>query len=266
MSVTSQILQRLKEIRINAGVSEEQLEEQLILGRGWVARFESGETVPNLDLLLAMLHLLGSSATELFDRLEFATSPAEIERHIYAQTDGSDLLIHFQYSNHNAVYRLQNATEIQFELVIKELRNRLQRLADADTPNSESIKKDAVARTFLLAVQTFPHTNPSDLWTFLVYRAYCDPFNHPAKFARLDFSQSWRRTGGWALEEILVRHYAGFLQSQGINIFIATGERKATLMAQLITRVGHRLEADKVDIFLSSIQGRDLFWGCSCKS
>jgi len=56
-------------------------------------------------------------------------------------------------------------------------------------------------------MELWPHANPSDIWWFVVSRAYHDPFNHPAHYARLDLGQSWKRTGGWALEEVLVRHY-----------------------------------------------------------
>lgn len=100
------------------------------------------------------------------------------------------------------------------------------RLAVAETGVSEALKTDSVASTFLKAVEVWPDANPSDLWWFVIYRAYCDPYNHPAQFARLDFTQSWKRTGGWALEEVLVRHYGPFLRARGVNLFIADGSTK----------------------------------------
>lgn len=54
---------------------------------------------------------------------------------------------------------------------------------------AKSIKTDAVASAYLKAVERFPTANPSDLWYFLIYRAYLDPYNHPAKFA-------WRKSPG----------------------------------------------------------------------
>ena len=48
----------------------------------------------------------------------------------------------------------------------------------------------------------------------IVSPASCDPFNHPAKFSRLDLGQSWKRTGGWPLEEILVLHH-GEIRERG---------------------------------------------------
>src|SRR5690606_14110011 len=98
-----------------------------------------------------------------------------------------------------------------------------------------------------------PDANPSDLWWFLIYRSYCDQYNHPAEHSRLDFTQSWKRTGGWALERILERHYGPALAKHGINLIIADGERKVRLLESL--NVGHRLEADKMDVLLTVGKG-----------
>lgn len=101
--------------------------------------------------------------------------------------------------------------------------------------------------------------NPSDLWWFVIYRAYCDPYNHPARYARLDFTQSWKRTGGWALEEVLVRHYGPFLKTHGVNLFIADGTEKRRLVDAL--HLEDRVEADKIDVVLTSDtpQGQKFF-------
>ena len=87
---------------------------------------------------------------------------------------------------------LPNATEDQFEDVLMVLRNGLARLVQTggDDDAATAIKADSVAQTFLRAVELWPHANPSDLWWFLVSRAYYDGFNHPAEFARLDLGQS----------------------------------------------------------------------------
>lgn len=114
---------------------------------------------------------------------------------------------------------------------------------------SESIKTEAVARCFLEAARLWPHASPSDLWWFVVYRAYCDPYNHPAQFARMDFTQSWKRTGGWALEEILCRHYGPFLKRNGINLFIADGATKQRIVKSMA--LSDRVEADKIDVVLT---------------
>jgi transcriptional regulator with XRE-family HTH domain len=244
-----QVLANLKVLREQAGMTEATIEEQLILGPGWVRRFEQGETVPSIDMLLAVLHQTGATLEMLLKGLPGHPDAAEIERVIFAEQEGADIVIHFRYADFDAEYLLRTATIEQFEVVVKILRDGLARLTSTDEANSKAIKTEAVASCFLKAVETWPHANPSDLWWFVVSRAYCDPYNHPAHYARLDFTQSWKRTGGWALEEILVRHYAPFLKTHDINLFIATGAAKRSIIKGL--KVGDRLEADKIDVVLT---------------
>ncbi|WP_182141959.1 helix-turn-helix domain-containing protein [Schaalia sp. JY-X169] len=248
------LLLRLRDAREAAGLSTDELDRELILGPGWVSSFESGETLPDLDTLFVLIERLGVDPVAAFSNLEDddeEVRPAEMARQIRAEQVNGDLVIHFQYAKYDAQYTLENATLEQFEEVLKALRDGLALLVaarDEDEEELKQIKTSAVAAAFLKAVEIWPEANASDLWWFIIYRAYCDPYNHPAEYARLDFVQSWKRTGGWALEEIMVRHYRGALAERGISIEIANGSRKADLMDQF--DVPSRLESDKVDVFL----------------
>jgi transcriptional regulator with XRE-family HTH domain len=255
------LLKKIGTLRQKAGLTQAQLEERLILGPGWISRFESGETVPSIDMVLAILHETNATLSDLLQGLP-EPEVAAVERCIFAEQTGNDITVHFRYTSFDARYTLPNSTLEDFEKVIKTLRDGLARLAassDEEGEQGEAIKTDAVARAFMTAAQLWPHANPSDLWWFIIYRAYCDPYNHPAKFARLDFTQSWKRTGGWALEEILVRHYGPFLKQNGVNLFIADGATKHRLMQTLT--LTDRVEADKVDVVLTgdTPQGQRLF-------
>lgn len=222
----------------------------MILGPGWVARFETGAAVPKLDMLLALIHELSGRPDEFFVGLVADESPGEVERFIYAVPSGNDLIVHFKYAAYDAEYRLPDARIEQFETVIKALRDGLAR----------DNKTKAVVSSFLTAVKLWPNVNPSDLWWFVIHRAYCDPFNHPAANVGGDLAQSWKRTGGWALEEILVQFYAPHLEQHGIRVFIATGPQKDVLLGQL--QVQERLESDKVDILLTaSVRGKEQCFG-----
>ncbi len=242
------LLANLKPLRERAGISESTLEERLILGPGWIRRFENGETVPSVDMLLAVLHAINAGPAELLSGLP-EPEPATVDRYISAVAYGTSLQINFRYAKFDAQYVLQNATLEQYERVITTLRNGLARVAVSLPGQREAIKSDSVARCFLSAVSLWPQANPSDLWWFVVSRAYYDPYNHPAQFARLDLSQSWKRTGGWALEEILVRHYGPFLKQNGINLFIADAQRKQEIVQALA--LPDRAEADKIDVVLT---------------
>lgn len=243
------LLSKLQKLREEAGITQSQLENKLNLGPGWITRFESGETIPDFGMFLTLLSEIGSSLEDLLSDLSPQEKLMKIERSIYAEQRGKDLLIHFHYANYDAVYNLSNATIQEFDEVIKTLRDGLARLISVDESQTEAIKTDSVAKTFLTAVKKWPHANPSDLWWFVIYRAYADPFNHPAQYARLDFTQSWKRTGGWALEEVLVRHYGPHLKKHGINIFIAPTELKERIFRDV--KIGDRIEVDKVDVILT---------------
>jgi transcriptional regulator with XRE-family HTH domain len=242
------LLANLRGLREKAGLTESGLEELLILGPGWIGRFESGESVPSIDMVLSILSATKSSLAELLRGLP-KLEAAAVERVIFAEKVGNDICIHFDYAKHDAQYTLRNSTLEEFGTVIKKLRDGLARLANTTEVNSGAIKSDAVASAFLKSVRLWPHANPSDLWGFLVSRAYCDPYNHPALFARLNLDQSWKRTSGWALEVVLVRHYGPFLKSYGVNIYIAASSAKQEIVDSLT--LADRVEADKIDVVLS---------------
>lgn len=251
--VVAVLLSRLRELREKTGISPEELDARLILGPGWVRRFESGQTIPTLDVLVVLLSALGYELSDLIADLalpaEEETTTAAVERFLSAEeTDSEVLIVHFRYADYDASYRLAGATMEEFEDVMRVLRDGLASMASGGAVDESAIKTSAVARTFLRAVELWPHANPSDIWWFVVSRAYHDPFNHPAHFARLDLGQSWKRTGGWALEEILVRHYRPTLAKEGVRIVIANTAERRHYISQLA--VADRLEADKMDVLL----------------
>ncbi len=243
------LLQRLSSFRLACNLSPAQVEERLILGPGWVSAVEAGHIHPSLDVIASMLSIYGKTLTDLAEGME--GSVPHIHRSIAAKTVGNALDIQFTYAKYDATYQLANATLEQFTNVLLTLRNGLAQLSSQNvgTEQEKSIKTESVAGTFLKAVQLWPAASPSDLWWFLTYRAYCDPYNHPSEHSRLDFAQSWKRTGGWALERILDRHYGSALAAHGINLVIADNERKVRLLANI--EIGQRLEADKMDVLLT---------------
>lgn len=234
------ILSRLKEARIRAGKSTHDIEEALILGDGWIERFESGVSVPQVDLLIAIATEVGTDLAELVKGVKIEKA-ATVRRLVYAEANGDKgITIHFPYGKHEAAYDLDGATLDEFEQVLGVLRDSL----------AANRKTEAVTDAFLKAVELWPHANPSDLWWFVVPRAYSDIFNHPATSALLNVEQSWKRTAGWALERVLVRHYENALARCGVRIWIPKKAEKKALLPEGIN-------GDKVDVVLSGKMASD---------
>jgi transcriptional regulator with XRE-family HTH domain len=279
---TDILIQRLKAFREAVGMSVNEAERTLLLGPGWISRIERGESIPSIDLMLAILKLYRKGPVDAFSGILEEHLPSNAKRSIAAESDGNDLLIRFAYSHHDAVHKLPSASIEQFHDVVQTLRDGLagespienstislqgtntpleiQETADASPAKNgadRAVKTEAVASAFLKAVSLWPHINPSDIWWFLISRLYCDPLNHPASAARLDFGQSWKRTGGWALERIIQRHYGPFLQSHGVRMLIPQKEEKQELAAQF-TASGVELIPDKIDVFLAGDRGDKL--------
>jgi transcriptional regulator with XRE-family HTH domain len=228
------ILTRLREAREQSGKTADEVEEALILGKGWVDRFEAGTSVPTIDMLIALSTEVGTDLASLVGGVRIEEA-ATVHRVVFAEgkEDGS-IRIHFPYGEYDAVYDLADATLDQFEEVLGVLRDSL----------VAGKKTEAVTDAFLKAVELWPHANPSDLWWFVVSRAYGDLFNHPATSALLNVEQSWKRTGAWALERVLVRHYGPALKKCGVRIWIPNKEQLANLLPK-------GLNPQKIDVVLT---------------
>lgn len=246
---------KLKALRETSGLSATDLNYNLKLGTGWIELFESGNFIPRVDEFLSILsHLSLEEATILIDHSIVKSIP--FPRYLSATQVNKDIELEFPYGKYEAKYILENANLYDFLDLQATFQNDLAKGISINTSydknEDKAVLRNAVKNAFLKAVELFPNANPSDIWYFIISKLYIDPYNHPASNAKLDFSQSWKRTGGWALEEIVVSFYKDFLSELGINIFIESNkERKKELIKQF--NVSERLEADKVDIFLTGI-------------
>ncbi|WP_370030034.1 hypothetical protein [Qipengyuania mesophila] len=239
--------QSLREARQLANISVSDLEIEFDLAPGWVNEFEVGHAIPK-ELLLPMLNYLNVNFDSFFSNIDGAFDKS-ISRIFYAEENGADLILRFPYGSHDATYRLPNASMDEFNELMGLFRAQL-----------ILAKREAVVQTFLKAVNLWPHANPSDVWWFLVSRAYLDILNHPAGNARLNLEQSWKRTGGWALEEIVVRFYSGFLAQHDVKIQISDDSERRKIVEQI--NITDRLEADKIDVTLHGRHGDEwIFFG-----
>lgn len=229
-------VRRLRQAR---GFSQEHLAEMAELDRSYVGGIERGERNPALKTIVRLAAALDISPDQFFRKLDTTPLP---ENHLAARQIRRGIQLTFKYDQYDATYDLDKATISEFEAVIEKLRSGLQ----------TSPRSDTVASTFLFAMELWPHANPSDIWTFLINRAYCDRNNHPQKNARLNLEQSWKRTSGWALEAILARHYGPFLESNGITLIEKDTQHKRRLLDPLNDP---RLIAEKADFVVTLQSG-----------
>lgn len=233
----------VRRFREALGMTQEDVSEASGLDRSYIGGVERGERNPALTAILKLASALRVSPERLFEGF---TSHGETHEHtdrMTAQPVRNGLAVRFRYDQHDAEYLLSGATIIEFNQVLSVLRDGLA---------SGITKTDVVADTFRRAMNLWPNANPSDVWTFIVNRAYCDRSNHPEANARLNLEQSWERTSGWALERILVSHYQDFLLQNGLTAKVAQKSEKIALLGSLNDP---RVVPDKADILITFNSG-----------
>ena len=107
----------------------------------------------------------------------------------------------------------------------------------------------AIVGPFLRLAYEYPRTNPSNLWRYIIYRAFLDPLNHPSAHQGKDFGASWKRTSGWALEQVLDLHYGKLLASHDLRITSYRSNADRAPLLELMGLTG-KVNPDKVDQFL----------------
>ena len=232
---------KVRRFRETLGLTQESLAATAGLDRSYIGGIERGERNPSLTVILQLASALDIQPAQLFTEVEEDSIVAsqQTASGLTTTETSEGLAIGFKYDKYDAKYTLPDATQSQFDDVIDVLRDGL--AADAG-------RADTVSRAFLSAVRTWPDANPSDLWTFVLNRAYCDRSNHPSVNSRLNLEQSWKRTSGWALERVLVEHYGKFIMSQGLNVKLSSKAEKAELLGDI---EDPRIVPDKADVLMT---------------
>ncbi|PQV51900.1 DNA-binding XRE family transcriptional regulator [Paraburkholderia sp. BL21I4N1] len=78
--ITAAVGRRLKEVRRNAGKSQEDLAHEASVGRAAISSIESGVTNPTVLTLAALCAALGLSLSDLFAPLTMTLESAETRR------------------------------------------------------------------------------------------------------------------------------------------------------------------------------------------
>ena len=220
----------VRRFREGLAMTQEVLAEVSDLDRSYIGGIERGQRNPTLAAILQIASALRVAPASLFDGIGNSVNADPPRDGLTAVAAEDGLIIRFKYDQHDAEYHLLGAAQSQLNDALNVLRNGLaSRRGPANT----------IAEAFLRAVQIWPVANPSDLWTFLINRAYCDRANHPDANARLNLEQSWKRASGWALERVLIAHYGPFLARNGVTIKISNKAEKKTISGRH-SRFKHR--------------------------
>ena len=229
----------VRRLREALGMTQESVAEASGLDRSYVGGVERGERNPTLSAILRLATALRVTPARLFEGIGEDIQVTDRPGRLTAVEAADRLLVRFRYDQYDAEYHLLDATRQEFDEVIGVLGNGLATYVQ---------RTDAVSGAFLRAVSIWPDANPSDIWTFLINRAYCDRSNHPEANARLNLEQSWKRTSGWALERILVSHYGAFLGQNQVSIKVGNKSEKMALLGHIDDP---RIVPDKADVLLS---------------
>ena len=229
----------VRRLREAQGFTQEELADKAGLDRSYVGGIERGERNPSLSVILSLASALKTPPGNLFAEIGEARQESSTSGRMSVTNTGTGLTVKFRYDQYDAEYTLPGATSEEFNDLLDDLRVGL---APAHG------RSNTVSKVFLQATCRWPEANPSDLWTFVINRAYCDHTNHPETSSRLNLEQSWKRTSGWALERVLVAHYAPLLKDNGVSISIGTRALKSSLLGPI---GDPRIVPDKADIVVT---------------
>ena len=235
----------LRASREGRALTQEALAALAGLDRSYVGGVERGERNPTLTAITRLARALKTPPSSLFAGLdENLQVKLPTQGGVEAVENAGRLTVTFRYDQHDAEYALDGARRAEYDDVLDTLRRGLA---------SPASSTDVVADTFIRATTAWPNANPSDLWTFLINRIYCDCSNHPAANAKLNLEQSWKRTSGWALERVVVRHYSQFLERHGIVLKISGRKEKELLLG---TVDDPEIVPDKANIIITHNDGK----------
>ena len=245
-SVRAQFGSNLRTLREAQALTQEALAALAGLDRSYVGGVERGERNPTLTAIARLARALQVPPSSLFtgmgDDLQVRPPAGNL---VEAVEQADRLVLKFRYDQHDAEYALYGAKRTEYDEVLNTLRRGLA---------SNASNADAVADAFIQATTVWPDANPSNLWTFIVNRIYCDHSNHPVANSRLNLEQSWKRTSGWALERVVVRHYSQALGHRGVALKIGAKAEKEALLGAIDDP---RVVPDKADILVTHGTGPD---------
>ena len=192
--------------RKETGKSISIIESEMRIANGWINQIESGESCP-LELVFEYARTIGLDM-DLFGS-KFAKSVTFDPGWQIKTVNSSSCEFIFDYAGHLA--------SIEIPISSAELRGAINNFIS--TLNSHK-KAKAIALGFNGLLVDLPKVNPAVVWGLITQRLYTNKYSwNPGNLSQGgDLAQSWKRSAGWALEEVVVTRYKQDLHSHGIII------------------------------------------------
>ncbi len=217
-----------------------QIAEKLGISENWIKTFREYPEQLSLNEFLALIKASGKQIT-----LDPASMKVEVEKPYRLEESHGGILLSFQYGTYKAKTIIPGGTQ--------EVIKRIERVFVNDINNKQINKKEAVANSFFEAVKLLPEANPSDIWFFLLPKLFQCKYHYQDYTPGRNFEQSWKRTSGWALEEIVIRNYYSKLLKHNIEIKPGSNKKEIQLWLDSLSDDNERQESDKVDLLLVHI-------------
>ncbi len=273
MSLQALIGERIRELRETKSLTQEQLAAMARSDAATLSRIETGKQNLTAETLSLYLIALNVNPKEFFANKAFGSSlttnsndPDSINSEQFSLEEVSGgVRIHFPCGKHQASVDFPDLSRKKVTEAVLILRSGLRQAAVAprvgqavkdrspDTSATTTLMSAAFAESFLSLVRGIATVNPSDVWRYIVYPAFCDPQNHPASSYGKNLRESFKRTGGWAFERVIVAHYSDFLAQRGVELTKTNGKHWLEVMG-----LEGQVPLDKIDLFILAHQDDSL--------
>ncbi len=271
MALQALIGERIRSLREAKGLTQEELAAMARSDAATLSRIETGKQNLTAETLALFLMALNTTPKEFFGSKAFGKpltanpdDPDAINSEFFSLEEvGGGSRVHFRSGKHRASFDFPGLDPKKVAEAILTLRRGLRQAevtpkigespeigSAEEMPTMKALMSAAIAESFLSLVRGNVAVNPSDVWRYIVSPAFCDPQNHPSSSYGKDLAQSFKRTGGWALERVLVAHYSDFLGRHGIELTKMNAKQALADMG-----LEGRIPLDKIDLFILARQG-----------
>jgi hypothetical protein len=137
------------------------------------------------------------------------------------------ILVYSYKRDKSVIVDVENVLDSSYELI----QTKFKQLLQTNKPY------EAIAESFVYAVELCPKANPSDIWQHIIYRTYIDQGNN---------EQSWKRASGQGFEVAFANIYNRRLSVYGIRLVVLS--KSSAIRA--LTEMGllGKIEPSKMDI------------------